>query len=226
MKTAVRLLLTLVITGTHAFKFIEDPKCPPVTPRTPAQCQGQRSNCWSPGVRDLDCPGSGLCCYDGCANTCVSSSPPPRAPPPSTTRRPQPPPTTRRPRPPPTTRKPKPPPQSYIPLPPAEEVYQPPPALYQPPPDTTPAPPPPPPAYHPPVVAEPSNTIEIRKLSVSVIDCMSLLAPSLILSLILMSADRSVCYNQIRPIHWFSLPLGLTWKPNNIFIVLSIVTNR
>ena len=137
------------------FKFIEDPKCPPVTPKTPAQCKGQRSNCWSPGVRDLDCPGSGLCCYDGCANTCVSDSPPPRAPPPTPKPRPPPPPTT--------TRKPKPPPVSYIPLPPPEEVYQPPAPLYIPPPDTTPLPPPPPPAYNPPLVPEPSNEIEIRK---------------------------------------------------------------
>ena len=138
------------------FKFIEDPKCPPVTPKTPAQCKGQRSNCWSPGVRDLDCPGSGLCCYDGCANTCVSDSPPPRAPPPTPKPRPPPPPPT-------TTRKPKPPPVSYIPLPPPEEVYQPPAPLYIPPPDTTPLPPPPPPAYNPPPVPEPSNEIEIRK---------------------------------------------------------------
>ena len=73
MKMDVRLLvclvcLTALVTG---FKFREEPKCPPVSPRSPAQCRGQRSNCWSPGVRDLDCPGSGLCCYDGCANKCV-----------------------------------------------------------------------------------------------------------------------------------------------------------
>ena len=32
--------------------------------------QGAVSTCWSPGQRDTDCPNSGLCCFDGCANTC------------------------------------------------------------------------------------------------------------------------------------------------------------
>ena len=38
---------------------------PPLT-----ECQGRTSNCWSPGVRDLDCLDSALCCFDGCANVC------------------------------------------------------------------------------------------------------------------------------------------------------------
>jgi len=34
-------------------------------------CTGnEKSTCWSPGVNDIDCPGHGLCCFDGCANTC------------------------------------------------------------------------------------------------------------------------------------------------------------
>ena len=34
-------------------------------------CSGNvKSTCWSPGVNDVDCPGHGLCCFDGCANTC------------------------------------------------------------------------------------------------------------------------------------------------------------
>ena len=64
------LILVLALSGTQGRNFIEDPKCPAVTPQ--GSCQGRRSNCWSPGVRDTDCPGHGLCCYDGCANTCVS----------------------------------------------------------------------------------------------------------------------------------------------------------
>ena len=75
MKIDVRLLV-LVLSPLVTGNFIKDPKCPPVSPRSPAQCRGQRSNCWSPGVRDLDCPASGLCCYDGCANTCVARSVP------------------------------------------------------------------------------------------------------------------------------------------------------
>merc|ERR1711953_668253 len=31
---------------------------------------GAVSTCWSPGQRDTDCPGNGLCCFDGCADTC------------------------------------------------------------------------------------------------------------------------------------------------------------
>ena len=34
----------------------------------------QFSTCWSPGVRDLDCPGQGYCCFDGCAATCLAGS--------------------------------------------------------------------------------------------------------------------------------------------------------
>ena len=40
-------------------------------------CRGgrQKSQCWSPGVRDTDCPNHGLCCYDGCAYTCYGEVP-------------------------------------------------------------------------------------------------------------------------------------------------------
>jgi WAP-type (Whey Acidic Protein) 'four-disulfide core' len=65
--------IIVLLAGATAANFIRDPKCPPATPQLPAACAGRRSNCWSPGVRDVDCPGSGLCCYDGCANTCVGS---------------------------------------------------------------------------------------------------------------------------------------------------------
>jgi hypothetical protein len=73
-------LLTVLLLHGAAGNFIRDPKCPAATPQLPAACAGRRSNCWSPGVRDLDCPGSGLCCYDGCANTCVGgpAGPPPQ----------------------------------------------------------------------------------------------------------------------------------------------------
>ena len=29
------------------------------------------SNCWSPGVPDVDCESNGLCCFNGCANRCI-----------------------------------------------------------------------------------------------------------------------------------------------------------
>ena len=45
--------------------------CPVLNTLPPlAECQGRTSNCWSPGVRDLDCLESALCCFDGCANVC------------------------------------------------------------------------------------------------------------------------------------------------------------
>ncbi|XP_040570659.1 zonadhesin [Lepeophtheirus salmonis] len=35
-------------------------------------CIGQTEHtCWTVGTRDSDCPGHGLCCFDGCANTCL-----------------------------------------------------------------------------------------------------------------------------------------------------------
>ena len=45
--------------------------CPAANPLTDAECGGAVSNCWSPGQPDTDCPNFGLCCFDGCANTCV-----------------------------------------------------------------------------------------------------------------------------------------------------------
>ena len=43
------------------------------------ECKGRNKNqCWSPGRKDTDCPYHGLCCYDGCANTCYASTPPPK----------------------------------------------------------------------------------------------------------------------------------------------------
>merc|ERR1712107_546691 len=44
--------------------------CPAVSPGSPEECAGAVSTCWSPGQRDTDCPGNGLCCFDGCADTC------------------------------------------------------------------------------------------------------------------------------------------------------------
>ena len=43
---------------------------------TDAECAGAVSNCWSPGQNDTDCPNFGLCCFDGCANTCVDDNAP------------------------------------------------------------------------------------------------------------------------------------------------------
>ena len=87
MSPAIPLLLVSLLSSSSLANFINDPVCPGVRPRAPAQCRGQRSNCWAPGVRDTDCPGHGLCCYDGCANTCLGS-PPSSRPQPQTQPRP------------------------------------------------------------------------------------------------------------------------------------------
>ena len=44
--------------------------CPVVDPLSDAECAGAVSTCWSPGQPDTDCPDFGICCFDGCANTC------------------------------------------------------------------------------------------------------------------------------------------------------------
>ena len=48
----------------------EGGSCPAVSPAPPGSCEGSVSTCWSPGQPDGDCPNFGLCCFDGCANTC------------------------------------------------------------------------------------------------------------------------------------------------------------
>ena len=48
----------------------EGGSCPSVPPGSPDSCQGAVDTCWSPGQPDGDCPNFGLCCFDGCANTC------------------------------------------------------------------------------------------------------------------------------------------------------------
>ena len=60
-----------------------DQGCPNVQPLPRSNCAGRKSVCWSPGVRDTDCPGHGLCCYDGCVNTCGAVAAPPPPPPPA-----------------------------------------------------------------------------------------------------------------------------------------------
>jgi len=44
--------------------------CPALSPLPDSQCEGAVSTCWSPGQPDGDCPNFGLCCFDGCSNTC------------------------------------------------------------------------------------------------------------------------------------------------------------
>jgi hypothetical protein len=57
--------------------------CPAGSPLPADQCAGSVSNCWSPGFTDTDCPNNGLCCFDGCADTCVDGPKPVPAPAPA-----------------------------------------------------------------------------------------------------------------------------------------------
>ncbi|QQP51630.1 Putative LOC100568673, partial [Caligus rogercresseyi] len=47
--------------------------CPAINPLSEAECAGTVSTCWSPGFTDTDCPNFGLCCFDGCQDTCVDA---------------------------------------------------------------------------------------------------------------------------------------------------------
>ncbi len=45
--------------------------CPLVHLKNQSECIGKTSECWAPNQYDVDCAnGAGLCCFDGCANTC------------------------------------------------------------------------------------------------------------------------------------------------------------
>jgi len=56
--------------GTQDDSGSEVGSCPAASPLSPDECANSVSTCWSPGQRDTDCPGNGLCCFNGCANTC------------------------------------------------------------------------------------------------------------------------------------------------------------
>jgi len=78
-------------------------QCP--APGGGQNCANAVSTCWSPGQRDIDCPQSGLCCFDGCANTCLTGSKPVSRPQPTPSSRPRPQPTlSSRPQPTPSSR--------------------------------------------------------------------------------------------------------------------------
>jgi len=47
--------------------------CPRTAGLPLSQCGGRVNSCWSVGQTDVDCPNHGLCCFDGCANTCVAT---------------------------------------------------------------------------------------------------------------------------------------------------------
>jgi len=49
--------------------------CPNMPPKPAFMCTNRLNTCWSVGQADVDCPGAGLCCFDGCVNTCRESPP-------------------------------------------------------------------------------------------------------------------------------------------------------
>ena len=55
-------------------------KCPRKTALPKSMCLDSRPNCWSSDTYDLDCPNSGLCCFDGCHNRCLLMSSPVNTP--------------------------------------------------------------------------------------------------------------------------------------------------
>ena len=52
------------------------PICPVIPLKPAEECRQKKpSSCWSPGVHDLDCKNSALCCFDGCYNHCLYNAP-------------------------------------------------------------------------------------------------------------------------------------------------------
>ena len=58
--------------NTHEDSIYQIPHgtCPQIDSNL--KCGYEENECWSPGVPDLDCPGSALCCFNGCINVCLS----------------------------------------------------------------------------------------------------------------------------------------------------------
>jgi len=50
-------------------------QCPEVGPKPSQMCLNKTPSCWSEGQSDVDCPGYGLCCYDGCVASCLQPGP-------------------------------------------------------------------------------------------------------------------------------------------------------
>ena len=68
--------------SSGAYGASKQPKLLPIAPKTPVlgvcppiqrnvKCEYVQNTCWSVGTPDVDCPGNGLCCFNGCANHCL-----------------------------------------------------------------------------------------------------------------------------------------------------------
>merc|ERR1711862_123696 len=67
---------TIISAPSSSSSSSSSSSCPALGPLPPiSACAGRESNCWSVGVRDLDCLDSALCCFDGCANVCLGRGP-------------------------------------------------------------------------------------------------------------------------------------------------------
>merc|ERR1719175_121369 len=66
----VTSLILLACTGLAACSALPRTTCPVVYQRSRCSPEESSSTCWSPGQPDVDCPGNGICCFDGCSNQC------------------------------------------------------------------------------------------------------------------------------------------------------------
>ena len=57
-----------------AASFFTTTACPPADKNV--KCEYVKNQCWSRGTPDIDCPGEGLCCFNGCNNVCLRPSSP------------------------------------------------------------------------------------------------------------------------------------------------------
>eukprot|EP00095_Tigriopus_kingsejongensis_P008243 maker-scaffold230_size244653-snap-gene-0.16 protein:Tk08243 transcript:maker-scaffold230_size244653-snap-gene-0.16-mRNA-1 annotation:"serine proteinase stubble-like" len=103
-----------------------------------ASCNGMKSNCWSVGQADVDCPNNALCCFDGCRNACYfgagnGNAPPPRPAPQQSNNRPAPQQSNNRPAPQQSNNRPAPAPQqsNNRPAPAPQPSFNPPPQEQQ-----------------------------------------------------------------------------------------------
>ena len=79
MNLQILLISFLVIKANLA---LEDEMCPDIEKKPESKCDTitRKPICWSPGVDDVDCPTGnpdkpfGLCCYDGCQNSCLATT--------------------------------------------------------------------------------------------------------------------------------------------------------
>merc|ERR1712212_237812 len=69
-KITMKIYTLIMLVSLNLSACLGDQQCPLVFLRDGCSPEEARSICWSPGQPDTDCPGNGICCFDGCSNRC------------------------------------------------------------------------------------------------------------------------------------------------------------